>query len=299
MATRIGDLAHQRRLGSDLAAIQARLREAQAAVGSGKAATRYDQIPDRAGDLLRARDARTLTAARADQNERLGQRLQLVDGALGGVVDVAARARTALVQRLDGVLGGDVPLDTLVDGLLADLQTALNARQDGQYLFAGSRTDTPPVALPTPPPTTSDPSLYYRGDQVRLTVRADEGLDVAYGVTADAAPIADLVAALGQARAAHLAGDTAALGAALTGVGQALDGITDLRAGVGIAAERLERAADGQRTALLYLDETVSGIEDADLAALLARIGADQAALEAGYAITGKLAGLSLADYLR
>jgi flagellar hook-associated protein 3 FlgL len=299
MATRIGDLAHGRRLGADLATIQARLREAQAEASSGKAATRFDRIADRAGDLLRARDARLLTGTRADQNERLGQRLQLMDGALGSVVDIASRARTALVQRLDGGLGADVPLDVMLDGLVADLAAALNARQDGQYLFAGSRTDTAPVAIPDPPPTVADPSLYYRGDSVRLTARAEAGLELAYGVTADAAPIAGLVAALGQARAAHLAGDEAGLATAMAGLTTALDGVVGLRAGVGIAAERLETVAEGQRTALLYLDEIVSGIEDADLAAVLTRIAADQAVLEAGYAVTGKLAGLSLADYLR
>ena len=113
------------------------------------------------------------------------------------------------MQRLDGGLGSDVPLDELVDTMLAEVEAALNTRLDGQYLFAGSRSDAAPVELPAPPPTTADPTLYYRGDAVRLTTRADAGLELAYGVTADAAPFAELIAALGQARAAHLADDRA------------------------------------------------------------------------------------------
>ena len=87
-------------------------------MSSGKAATRYDQIADRAGELVRVKDARALKSTLADQNDRLGQRLQIMDGALGSVVDIAARARTALVQRLDGDLGDDVPLDELIDAML-------------------------------------------------------------------------------------------------------------------------------------------------------------------------------------
>ena len=299
MAARIGDLAHSRRLTADLGAIQARLREAEAAAGSGKAATRYDQIADRAGELLRVEDARAVKATLADQNERLLQRLQLMDGALGSVVDIAARARTALIQRVDGGLGADVPLDTMIDGMAAELESALNLRLDGQYLFAGSRSDAAPVAIPAPPPTTADPALYYAGDSVRLTARADLGLNLSYGVTADAAPVAGLIAALGQARAAHLADDRTGLEAAMAGLEQALDGLTGLRAGVGVTAERLESVAEGQRSAILYLDEIVASIEDVDLAEVLTRIAADRTALEAGYAVTGKLASLSLADYLR
>ena len=85
----------------------------------------------------------------------------------------------------------------------------------------------------------------------------------------------------------------------MAGLEAALDGATGLRAGVGIAAERLEAITESQRSAVLYLDEIVAGIEDTDLAAVLTRISSDQAALEAGYAVTGKLASLSLADYLR
>ena len=299
MAARIGDLAHSRRLTTDLGAIQARLREAEAAAGSGKAATRYDQIADRAGELLRVEDARAVKATLADQNDRLLQRLQLVDGALGSVVDIAARARTALIQRVDGGLGADVPLDTMIDGMAAELESALNLRLDGQYLFAGSRSDAAPVAIPSPPPTTADPALYYAGDAVRLTARADLGLSLSYGVTADAAPVAGLIAALGQARAAHLADDRAGLETAMAGLEQALDGLTGLRAGVGATAERLESVTEGQRSAILYLDEIVASIEDVDLAEVLTRIAADRTALEAGYAVTGKIASLSLADYLR
>ena len=299
MAARIGDLAHSRRLTTDLGAIQARLREAEAAASSGKAATRYDQIADRAGELLRVEDARAAKATLADQNDRLLQRLQLVDGALGSVVDIAARARTALIQRVDGGLGADVPLDTMIDGMAAELESALNLRLDGQYLFAGSRSDAAPVAIPSPPPTTADPALYYAGDSVRLTARADLGLSLSYGVTADAAPVAGLIAALGQARAAHLADDRAGLETAMAGLEQALDGLTGLRAGVGATAERLESVTEGQRSAILYLDEIVASIEDVDLAEVLTRIAADRTALEAGYAVTGKLASLSLADYLR
>jgi flagellar hook-associated protein 3 FlgL len=299
MTLRIGDLAHSQRLIATMGGIRARLMDDQAAAASGKAVASYDRIADRAGELLRVRDASAVRSALADRNERLGRELQLMDGALGAIVDVASRARVAVLQRLDGGLGDAVPLEDEIDSLLAQVEDALNTRFDGRYLFGGTRTDVPPVSLPATPATTADPTLYYRGDQVRLSVRADLGVELTYGVTADAAPFADLIAMLGQARAAHLADDGAGLAAAASGLETALDGLTGLRAQTGIASAQLETVTEGQRSALLYLDEMTSSIENVDLAATLTRIANDQAGLEATYAVTARLASLSLADYLR
>jgi flagellar hook-associated protein 3 FlgL len=299
MALRIGDLAQSQLLSRTLSGVQARLSEAQIAVSSGKTAQTFDEIADRAGELLRVRDARAVRSTLADQNDQLGRELQMMDGALGAVVDVADRARVALVQRLDGNLGDDVPLESQIDALLGELEAALNTRFDGRYLFGGSRTDQAPVSLPDPPPSVADPTLYYRGDQVRLSVRADLGVELDYGVTADAAPFAQLIGALGQAQAAHLADDQPGIAAAAAAVEAALGGVAGLRAGVGITAERLESVTERQRSAVLYLDEVTSSIEDVDLAAMLTRIASDQAGLEAAYTVTGRLASLSLADYLR
>lgn len=299
MALRIGDLAQSQRLIATMGGIQARLADNQAAVSSGKAVASYDRIADRAGELLRVRDASAVRTALADQNERLGHELQIMDEALGAVVDIASKARVTMLQRLDGNLGDEVALDREVDVMLAQLEDALNTRFDGRYLFGGTRTDAAPVSLPTPPATVPDPALYYHGDQVRLSVRAEIGVELSYGVTADAAPFAGLIAALGQARAAHLAGDRAGLATAAAGLDAALGDLTDLRAQVGVTAARVESIAEGQRSAILYLDEVTSSIEEVDLAATLTRIANDQAGLEAAYMVTARLASLSLADYLR
>ena len=222
-----------------------------------------------------------------------------MDGALGAVTDIADRARVTLVQRLDGGLGNDVPLDATVDTMLAELESMLNTQLDGHYLFAGTRGDAPAVALPASPITTPGPTLYYRGDDVRLTARADVDLEIGYGVTAGEGAFADLIAALGQARVAHLADDRAGLQSAMANLTTALDGVGDLRARLGTASARLDAVAESHRSTVLYLDEIVSGIEDADLATLMTQIATDQTSLEAGYTIAGRLSRLSLADYLR
>lgn len=299
MPLRVGDLVHSRQLTATLVATQARLREGQAAIASGKAASRYEEIAADAGLLLRARDARAIRNGYLEQSRLLGQRLEAMDAALGGLVDIAQRARAALVQRLDSGTGQDMPLATELDGMLAETASRLNAKLGDEHLFAGSRIDTAPVALPATPITAPDPSLYYRGDEVGLSARVDEGVEMGWGVPASDPAFAGLIAALGQARAAHEADDRAGLESALTALGDALSGIADLRAGVGAKAARAEALADAHEGGILYLDGIVSGIEDTDVPEVMTRLAQGQASLEAAYAVTGRLAALSLADYLR
>ncbi len=62
---------------------------------------------------------------------------------------------------------------------------------------------------------------------------------------------------------------------------------------------RLEATNDLHQSALVYLNERISDIVAVDIADVMARLASDQASLEATYLITGRLNGMSLADYLR
>lgn len=299
MVARVGDYGQNQRLTGTLLATQARARADQQAVASGKAASSYGQLGGVAGQLLRAEDAREGKATFVTHNERLAQRLQVADAALGEVVAIAERAKAMLVQRLNGATGAAVPVDTEAATMLEGIAAQLNAAYDGDYLFAGSRTDIRPVMLPGTPVTTADPALYYQGDEVLSSARIDHGQDLEHGVLASAPPFAQLIAALGTAGQAHAAGDGPGLQAALTQLETAFTGLVDMRAGLGVKAGQLEATTEAHRAGLQYLDQTISDIADVDLAQVMTRLAQDQASLEAAYVVTSKLNGLSLADYLR
>jgi flagellar hook-associated protein 3 FlgL len=299
MVTRVGDAAQSARIATSLQQTQGRIRDAQTAIASGKAIDRFSDIPGTAGLLLRAKSDRAETTAFIGQNERLLDRMHTVDGTIGAVGDLAERMRALLVNRLDAATGSAVPLDSEIDSALEEVASRLNLRIDGRYVFGGSRTDTAPVVLPSPPATTTDASLYYRGDLVAVTARVASDVELDHGVTAADDGFALLVSALGQARAAHLAQDRAGLESALTDLSAAMDGIAELRGAMGAKAARLEAITESQRSTMLYLDETVSRIEATDIPTALSRLAEDQASLEAAFVTVSRLSQLSLADYLR
>lgn len=299
MTTRIGDAAQSARIAALLRDTQGRVRDSQVAASTGKVATSYAKIPDTAGLLVRTRDLHAQTEGMLEQAKQVADRLNAMDGALGAIGSVAERMRALLVNRLDGATGSSVPLAVESDAALGEIAAQLNLRVDGRYLFAGSRTDAPAVAMPDPPPTTTDPSLYYRGDDVVLSLRTAADTEVAYGMTAADGSFAQLISAIGRAGEAHATGDRGALESALSDLGSAIDGVAELRGTLGARAARVEGVIEQQQGTLLYLDETRSRIEDVDLAATLTRLAEDQAMLEASYLVVSRLSGLSLAEYLR
>lgn len=299
MSVRIGDLGHGKLLNGYLERTQARIRDAQVDIASGVKTQRWEEIADRAALLVTTREQRQITDRLLAENEKVQGRLLATEAALGGISELAERFRTLLVARLGEPGRSAIPLDAEVEQMADELAGLLNRRLDGRYFFAGSRIDTAPVALPDLLPTTPDPTLYYQGDELTPTVRADEGVEIAYGTTASAEPFAQLFAALGRAREAHLADDRAGLEEALSLATAALEGVADERGRLGVAAARLESIADGQRGAVLYLDELIGSIAATDTAEAATRLARDQATLEATYLVVARLAQLSLADYLR
>jgi flagellar hook-associated protein 3 FlgL len=299
MVGRVGDAAQSYRVTYALQQMQGRLRDVQTSIASGKLADRYADMPSSAGPLLRAQSERAQSTTFVAQNERLRDRLQASDGALGSIADLAERMRSLVVNRLDAATGTSVPLDTEVESALEEIEARLNLQIEGRYVFGGSRTDSAPVELPWPPVTAADSALYYKGDHVQASARVASNVELAHGVTAAEDAFAQLISALGQAREAHLASHRGGLESALTDLTAAIDGIARLRGEMGAKAARLESITESHRSAILYLDQTIDHLEATDLPAALGRLAQDQASLEATYMTVSRLSTLSLADYIR
>jgi flagellar hook-associated protein 3 FlgL len=299
MLGRTGDVAHNNRINGFIQGTQSRMREAQVEVATGKRAQVYSELGSETGILLQAREGQRRADAFVFSNTATADRLRMMDGALGNVVDIADRMRTLLVQRLDPSIGLSLPLGAEIDTMLEQIAAQLNTKLGDRYLFAGSRTDTAPVELPgtIAGPADLDPATIYKGDQVRLAARAAEDVEVTYGVLAS--DVFDVMTVLAAAKEAHVANDTDGLKVAMDALGASFSELADLRGELGSRTARVEAITETHRANSAYLGETVSRIEDADLPSAIAQMAKDQMAIEAAYITISRLNSLSLADYLR
>jgi len=332
--TPIGDLARQFAAMHHLASARQRLDTLAAELASGTVADPAARLGGRTDRLAAAAHRIALLDAGREAAHLLAHRLEAAQTALDHVDTqrgTLARELLALPVAATPQLIADTASRAGI--AFATAVSALNGRHGTESLFAGTATDGPALA---PADTIlaalrahvagaadaddlaarvdaffDDPgggfaTMAYLGDTGPAPTRRLDGQDFALGPRADDPALRAVMKGLALAALAadHPPGipDSARAaimhraGAALTGAADALAGS---RAALGTVQERAETAASRQSAAL-----TAARIEHA---VLIAASPEDTAValrdaeirLETQYAVTARLAGLSLAGYLR
>jgi flagellar hook-associated protein 3 FlgL len=305
--TRIGSFAaSQFTLQKNLAA-ETRAGELRIQIASGKKSQTYSGI---AGDARRLEGAETTHAANKSflrSIERTDLRLKQMEAAVSGLQDIATRFRTDLLSAANGDNADSFDLGAIASRLRNEVQALVNTDLDGRFLFAGSATHTRPVDFSNGAGGTLtfaqiQAGQYYRGNSDTLTVRADEGLTVDYGLTADPNQkngFHALITALSEVIASPPS-DTVIDSAIanLSGQNGAISRLADSRAQIGSTRELLgtvrERLSDSQ----VDVANEISSIEDVDLTKAATELSEQQTTLESSFAVTARLARTSLLNFI-
>lgn len=300
MLTRTGDYAQATRSSQLLMDAQTRSRELQIQISSGKASREFKGIAGDTNRLVSAKDALQRIEKFQSSNQQVERRLEVMESSTASLIDIATELRVLLVKRLDSAQGVPGTIQPSVEALLQQAAADLNAKLDGRYLFAGSRTDTEAVALdPAFSAFGSPDDTYYQGDDVELTVRADVDQELTYGMTADREGFQQLIGALRAAAEGDGSDDDALLESALDLVNAALPTIGTYQSELGANRAALERVNLGHGDAELYLESQISDIENIDLSEAITRLAQDQMVIESAMATMAQLSRLSLVDFLR
>ncbi|MEX2453346.1 MAG: flagellin, partial [Rhodospirillaceae bacterium] len=188
--------------------------------------------------------------------------------------------------------------------MMAQVATLLNADLDGRHLFAGSTTNVEPVDLANLPVAYAVPSAdgdaagYYQGDATQLTVRADDNLDLTYGITAEATGFEQAIRAMDVVRKGAPT-DTDMLNHALDIVNSAIDNVANARTQIGNTRSSLAEIEKKQRDFILYAEETIGDLENTDITLAITRLNETQTTLEASYTVLSRLGKISLLQFMR
>lgn len=226
-------------------------------------------------------------------------RLSAVDQALGGLTETLQRARELALQAGSGVLGTDqmqaigVELNQLVQHAIQLGNTSFA----GQFLFAGTKTTTPPF-VPTGDPN-MPASVTYMGNAVAIRQDLGQGVQVRVDVPGDQA-VQPAIQALIQLRDAVNAGDgVTATGPALSALDGALDTVLQVRGSVGARVNRLDAIGNQLMEEHTSLEGLRSGLEDIDVADAVVRLNAARNVYEAALGAAARAIQPSLLDFLR
>lgn len=303
--TRVATLASHEMSLALIQSAQGRIQENQLQIGSGKKAQRFDGIARDAGLVVNLEASHKQTQQFISNNDRIDQRLQTMETNVASVFDVAMNFRVLLVNALNEFTLDQVNLNQQAKDLLAQVSGLLNQKEDGRYLFAGSMTGTQPVDITALPANgvfgLAASTYYYQGDSMKLTLRADDDVDIEYGVTADESGFSDLIQALQIAATTDVTNATSArvrLDDALRLTNLAVDSVPDIRSGIGSARANLESLNEKHRDFLLYTEQSIGDMENVDITKAVTRMTGDQTLLEASFAALARVRSISLLQFL-
>lgn len=299
MTSRIGDFAQSERMTERMLMTQTRTRVAQAQISSGKLGERFQDL---APDVERLIDTKDILK----QNQQFQKNITLTDkkliameSAVDGLIDLATRAKTLALQRINdpntfpGMMEGE--FEALLDQSVANLNDDI----EGRFLFGGSQTSRPPVVLdPAFIAFGTADTTYYQGDTISLSTRVDIDVEVETTMIADLSGFQALIGGLRGLMEADVIDDEPMLENSLGLINQAIDSMADYQADLGVRQNQLDRINSAHTDAEIYLQVRISEIEDVDLTEAITRLSRDQILLESAMATIGRLSRMTLAEYL-
>lgn len=287
-----------------LRAGNSKLADLTTKMATGQRVQRASDDPIAAVRLLLL-DRDTSVLQRFQKNiDTLSVRLQKNEAHLDGMLDTVMSAQDSLLSAADGshsaadlnALAG--PLRTLLD----NLKQAANAKDgDGNYLFGGTQTDTPPIAYD---PTAPAGSRYsFAGNSELQQVVIGHGVTQTANVTVD--HLADVLNKLEVAVEAMEdpnvdPSDPAVRGvltAALDSVkSNGIDAVSAKIAHLGGAQNTLSLMAENHSAQLVANGQATALVGELDAAEAIDKITNYMTAMQGTYKIYGRIQQLSLFD---
>jgi flagellar hook-associated protein 3 FlgL len=286
---------------ADLQRANAAVANASQQVSTGNRLSRPSDDPQAVQKALNLRGDLAATAQYMDTANASQGWAQATDDALADINDVLQRAREAVVQGGNGTMSQKDRNDiaTQIDQLIGQAKASGNATFDGQYIFAGQKTDTAPYDPDGADTFNGDTGSIIRTIGPGVSVQLNGSLGSVLGNGSDGKALQVL-----RDIAAHLRGGTAADTNALrtsdlSAIDASMADVSTARAEAGALSNRLTTAANRLTDLQASTEKVRSGVEHVDLAEAISQLSSQQAVYQAALQATGSsLSQRTLMDFL-
>ena len=289
----------------------AALDKTNAQIASTKVATTYAGFGGQTQVLQATISAKARNDAYSTATTLATTQADVQDTQLTSLSSLASQLSKAVS---DSVANNDpTTLMSTVSNIFDQATAILNSKDaNGDYIYAGGKTDTAPVTVSSLSALVALPSVsgaFANGDN-KKSVQVADGQTVTYGVTAS-----DVATGLMQSLKAIAGFDAGGTGnfsgstnlsqaqntflsAQITSIGTVSDGLTTATANNGNVYNQLQNATTQQSSMSTLYSGFVSKIQDTDLATAATQLSLNQTALQAALQVTSTLNHLTLLNYL-
>jgi len=286
---------------ADLQRANAAVAKASMQVSTGNRLQRPSDDPQAVQKALNLRGDLAATAQYMDTAGASQGWAQATDDALSDINDVLQRAREAVVQGGNGTMSQKDRNDiaTQIDQLIGQAKASGNATFDGQYIFAGQKTDTAPYDPDGADTYNGDTGAIVRTIGPGVSVQLNGSMGSVLGNGSDGKALQVL-----RDIAAHLRGGTAADTNALrttdlSAIDASMADVSTARAEAGALSNRLTTATNRLTDLQTSTEKVRSGVEYVDLAEAISTLSSQQAVYQAALQATGSsLSQRTLMDFL-
>ena len=281
--------------------LQVSLQTLEQEVSSGKRLFTPDDDPVGAATVTRAQSSLAALAQYGSGSSFGTEVLGAEDTALGEAQQILVRGEEIATQQASTLLspGERAAAREEVHGLLEGLTALGDSEHAGRRIFGGLALDAaaPFVAVPADL-STYDPSKAYTGSAQEFSVKTGGTSSERVRITTrgDTVFQSSLQALKNLWTALDTNGDTAGT---LAGLSAARDDLSTERASVGARQAELVSRTAQVKSLTLDQQKVLSGAQDADLVAVIARLTQTQTALQAALTAGATIARTSLVDLLR
>jgi flagellar hook-associated protein 3 FlgL len=279
---------------------------AEQQISTGKIANDLSGYGAAAATLTASRSLQSRITADLARGSALTDQLSAQDQALTSVSTAAQGATNAVTEAL--ATGDGTTLMTTLQSQLSLATSALNTQYDGQYLFSGGQTSTPPVAAASLSDLSGGAAAVFKNGSLPQVSRLSDSETVTTGVLASAVGL-PLFTALSQIQAydagpnGPLSGTlTAAQTSFLQGVVATLQSATSsataVVAGNGVVQDQVKASQSALTAQSTTLTNTLGDLTDADAAAASTNLQLAQSAIQASAQVFSTLKNSSLLNFL-
>jgi flagellar hook-associated protein 3 FlgL len=276
-----------------------KLADLQKQISSGFKASNFEQLNGEVERFTSLEGRQRQLTQFIQSNQVNISRLQIGDGALSNIIDIADDMENLMVARRS-VAGASVNFKQQMDNLMQSLKIQMNTTSEGRYLFGGSDTATAPVEDIFKAPVTigSREDGYYTGSKENVSFRVENDLNYDYPARADNIAFQNVIAAYHKAIAADAASDDAGMAAAIDLMQQGQEELNTLRGRVNSTIVSVTQVNERHTQLRLYLKGVTEQVIKTDLASAATEVSNHEAALQATFQVYARLSQLRLSDYL-
>ena len=229
---------------------------------------------------------------------------QTGNAALSDITNAVQRVRELVVGASNGTQSQtDLSADAAeVNQLIDQIKQDANTQYNGQYIFAGAATGTSPYQAGANDAYAGDTGQVTRqiGPNTSLAVNADLSSVLGTGQTVSGQPAGDnkLLNTLRNISDAMQSGNQSALSSSLSQLDTNLGSLTGLTADLGATTNRLQMAASRIQSLQASDAQSLSDVQDADMAQTEVDFSTQQAALTAALQAGAHIVQQTLMDFL-